>query len=41
MNQGWSAYSTISGGMPSGEMPENRMPCCSRRLMATIHNERG
>src|SRR3569623_1587234 len=33
MNQGWSSYSTISGRMPSGDMPEKRMPRCSRRSL--------
>ena len=31
MNQGWSAYSMISGSTPSGDMPQKRMPCCSSR----------
>src|SRR5262245_26681179 len=31
MTQRWSSYSIIAGRSPSGDMPENRMPCCSRR----------
>jgi hypothetical protein len=31
MNHGWSACSMISGNTPSGDMPENRTPCCSSR----------
>jgi hypothetical protein len=33
MNQGWSVNSMISGKMPSGYMPQNRMPRCSSRSL--------
>ena len=33
MNHGWSGISTISGRMPSGDMPEKRKPTCSSRSL--------
>src|SRR5690606_30700885 len=33
MNQGWSAYSIVSGSTPSGDMPENTSPQASSRSL--------